>query len=327
MKALDEFESVLKSMIGEIEEYWDEDEQQTPPSTKEAYVMPQPKKAKAVERLRKVLDEMPELRKLKYDSTEFEKWLKRAEVAIKYIFGKNSDWAKEFSKAYSYMFSYLPIPNPMFSRAVPNSQYRKGYVRGLAPVESVLKSMIEEIEEYWDEDEQQSSGTSDPRPEKPPGTREIFIVHGHDGPAKDSVDSFLRQLELEPIILHERPNEGRTIIEKFERYADVGFAVVLLTPDDVGGPAGRDNDLKPRARQNVILELGFFLGKLGRKRVCPLVKGGVEIPSDYDGVVYIEMDEAEGWKTKLIRELKAAGFDVDANRATEVDPTKASPSS
>ena len=123
-------------------------------------------------------------------------------------------------------------------------------------------------------------------------------------------------MEIEPVILHEQPNKGRTIIEKFEDYAGVGFAVILLTSDDVGklNDDGA-SELKPRARQNVILELGFFLGKLGRQRVCPLVKGNVETPSDYDGVVYTNFDDAGGWQLKLVRELKSAGFNVDANRA------------
>ena len=117
------------------------------------------------------------------------------------------------------------------------------------------------------------------------------------------------------MILHEQPNQGRTIIEKFEEHAQVGFAVVLLTPDDVGSLKGENNHLKPRARQNVIFEFGFFIGRLGRHRVCALTKGDVEIPSDYDGVVYVPLDDHGAWKMKLVKELKAAEFDVDANLA------------
>ena len=98
-----------------------------------------------------------------------------------------------------------------------------------------------------------------------------------------------------------------------ESYAQVGFAVVLLTPDDMGDPSGQSPDFQPRARQNVILELGFFLGKLGRHRTCALRKQDVEIPSDYDGVLYISMDDQRAWEMKLLRELKEAGFDVNAN--------------
>ena len=150
---------------------------------------------------------------------------------------------------------------------------------------------------------------------KESGSNRVFVIHGHDEATRQTVARFLEKLELAPIILHEQPNEGRTIIEKVEAYADVRFAVVLLTPDDVGALATNKDDLNPRARQNVILELGYFIGKLGRERVCALKKGGVETPSDYDGVVYTDLDDAGAWKMELFRELNAAGLDVDAKRA------------
>jgi predicted nucleotide-binding protein len=105
--------------------------------------------------------------------------------------------------------------------------------------------------------------------------------------------------------------------EKFEDYATVGFAVVLLTPDDLGAPASDKNNLQKRARQNVVFELGFFLGKLGRGRLCALHKGGVEIFSDYNGVLFVPMDENDGWKLKLAKELKAAGISIDLDKAIE----------
>lgn len=142
-------------------------------------------------------------------------------------------------------------------------------------------------------------------------TRKVFVVHGHDSETKITTARFIEKLGLEPIILHEQPNSGRTIIEKFEVFSDVGFAVVLLTPDDVGAPSNNREGLTPRARQNVILELGYFMGKLGRERVCALYKQGVEIPSDYQGVLYTEIDAAGGWKTKLAQELLEVGFSID----------------
>ncbi len=143
----------------------------------------------------------------------------------------------------------------------------------------------------------------------------VFVVHGRDEGARESVARFLERLGLTPVILHEQPNRGRTIIEKFVDHSDVGFAVVLLTGDDVGRLADKMPDAdKPRARQNVILELGFFLGRLGRERVCPLYRPGVELPSDYDGVVFVELDRNGAWKMLLARELKAAGLPVDMNR-------------
>ncbi len=142
----------------------------------------------------------------------------------------------------------------------------------------------------------------------------VFIVHGHDDGAKQAVARMIDRLGLSPIILDEQPQAGRTIIEKVEEYADgVGFAIVLLTPDDVGAKAGDAENLILRARQNVIFELGFFVGRLGRGKVCLLYKQGVEIPSDYYGVGYVEMDGYGGWRLKVADELRSAGLPVDLN--------------
>lgn len=143
-------------------------------------------------------------------------------------------------------------------------------------------------------------------------SRRVFVVHGHDEGAREAVARFLDKIGFEPIILHEQANQGRTVIEKIEAHAEVGFAVVLLTPDDEGCVKGGESE--PRARQNVLLELGYFLGRLGRNRVCALKRGQVEIPSDFAGVVWENMDASGGWKQALGRELEAAGFDMDWNK-------------
>jgi predicted nucleotide-binding protein len=139
----------------------------------------------------------------------------------------------------------------------------------------------------------------------------VFIVHGHDTEAKESTARFLGKIGLEPIILHEQANNGQAIIEKFERHADVGFAVILLTPDDFGKSKSVEGEGKSRARQNVVFEMGYFIGKLSRKKVCALYKTGIEIPSDIAGLLYIEMDLNGAWKTKLAQELVAAGYSID----------------
>ncbi len=143
----------------------------------------------------------------------------------------------------------------------------------------------------------------------------VFLVHGHDETAIHETARFLERLRLDVIILREQPNSGRTIIEKFVDYSDVGYAVILLTGDDRGAVASGSDDLQPRARQNVILELGFFLGKLGRQRVCALHQSGVEIPSDYSGVLFVPIDDAGAWRLSLARELKAVGLPIDMNDA------------
>lgn len=148
-----------------------------------------------------------------------------------------------------------------------------------------------------------------------PKANSIFLVHGHDEATKEKVARFLEKIGLNVIILHEQVNQGMTIIEKFEQFAaQAGFAVVLFTPDDVGFPLGAEDRKQPRARQNVVLEMGFFVGKLKRERVCVLYKGGVELPSDILGVVYHAIDDAEGWKLSLAKELKAASYEIDLNK-------------
>ncbi|MET3229432.1 UNVERIFIED_ORG: putative nucleotide-binding protein [Burkholderia sp. 1263] len=140
----------------------------------------------------------------------------------------------------------------------------------------------------------------------------VFIVHGHDHGSREAVARVVETLELEPIILGDEANSGQTIIEKFERHAQVGFAIVLLTGDDVGGK--NESNLHLRARQNVILELGYFIGRLSRARVCALYEAGVEMPSDIAGVGYVAFDQAGLWKYEVAKELRAAGYAVDLNR-------------
>jgi predicted nucleotide-binding protein len=148
-----------------------------------------------------------------------------------------------------------------------------------------------------------------------PRSNRVFVVHGHDREMKQAVARTLERLGLEAVILHERPNRGQTLIEKIERYSDVDFAVVLLSPDDTGyATAEGPNAAKPRARQNVILELGYFAGKLGRESVVALHRGGIEFPSDYDGVLYTPYDGDSGaWRSELVAELRESGYGVSAD--------------
>jgi hypothetical protein len=143
-------------------------------------------------------------------------------------------------------------------------------------------------------------------------SQRVFVVHGHDGEAREMVARFLSKMRLDPVILHEQANRGRTIIEKVEANSDVGFAVILLSPDDVGRSV-KDTELEPRARQNVLLELGYFIAALGRENVCALKRGELVIPSDFFGVIWTDFDDAGGWKQGLARELSAAGYHIDWN--------------
>jgi hypothetical protein len=187
----------------------------------------------------------------------------------------------------------------------------KSKQRSIALLEQAIRSLNEHMREVGDE----SSGadTTARLRAAAPASKKVFVVHGHDGEPKQAVARFLEGLNLDTVILHEQANSGRTIIEKFEDHADVGFAVVLLTPDDEARTksnpeaapwARQDAGLRSRARQNVVFELGYFIGRLGRSRVCALKLGDVEVPSDISGVVYVEYDAGGAWRHASARSFR-----------------------
>lgn len=193
----------------------------------------------------------------------------------------------------------------------PDTVYdiRENARKSLEASEALLAGAIDSLTERAEE-----LGDSAARPQLAKATRDkskVFIVHGHDVEAKEAVARFLILLGIEPVILHEQASQGQTIIEKIEANSDVGFVIVLMTPDDVGGKKGEK--LMSRPRQNVVLELGYFIGALGRRYVYALRRGNLELPSDFLGVLFEEYDVGNGWKMKLGKELRAAGFTVDGN--------------
>lgn len=143
--------------------------------------------------------------------------------------------------------------------------------------------------------------------------KKVFIVHGHDSGLKNEVARFITNMGYEPIILHEQPNKGKTIIEKIEAFSNVCYAIILYTPCDKGATADSQN-LQPRARQNVVFEHGFLIGTLGRNKVCALIKNEVEKPGDVDGIVYVTYDDRGAWKKDIAKEFKDLGmeFNMDA---------------
>jgi predicted nucleotide-binding protein len=148
-------------------------------------------------------------------------------------------------------------------------------------------------------------------------SKKIFIVHGHDGELKEAVARMVSKFNLEPVILHEQARQGRPIIENFSIHAkQSGFAIVLLTADDVGsaGTVAEHAALQARARQNVIFEMGFFVGLLGLGRVCAIYEAGVEMPSDLGGILYIRYDDAGRWQWDIAKEIRAAGYNIDLNK-------------
>ncbi len=269
--------------------------------------MAQPTKSKAIERLKKVLDEIPDLKKLRLGSQQYQVWYTKTETAlIKTFDGEESRHVKDFNDIF--------FPRGEGSDTT-DSDRQRSYIGNLESAEAVLLAAINEIEEYW-EDEQVETSSQPNKNDSPKGKPKVFIIHGHDEAAKESLARCLEKLGLEAIILHEQPNRGKTIIEKFENAAtDVEYAIALLTPDDLAYNKGDKKNIKPRARQNVIFELGYFCGLLGRKKVCMLYKEGVETPSDYNGVVYTVMDDGGAWKLNLAKEMKQAGLNIDLNNA------------
>lgn len=238
-------------------------------------------KRKALKLLRKILAER------KYAAVMYcvyperrSKWERNASITIQAIFGKDSGHVEELLASFKQRA-------PWRNRSA-----------------NLLESMIYEVENTWPR-----IGERVPSRPVQHDSRKVFLVHGHDGEAKQTVARFLEKKGLEVVILDEIPGQGRTIIEKFEQHSSVGYAVVLMTPDDAterreGGAPER------RARQNVVFELGFFVGTLKRGRVCVIARGNVEKPSNYWGVEYIPWDDAGGWKLKLLEELKAANLAI-----------------
>lgn len=148
-------------------------------------------------------------------------------------------------------------------------------------------------------------------------SNKVFVVHGHDVTLKVDVERFIHEVGLEPVVLHRQADHGKTLIEKFEHYSDVGYAFILLTPDDIAYPQSQQNlpeekrAFELRARQNVIFEFGFFVGRLGRSRVCCLYKGGVILPSDLNGLVYKKIEGSlDEQAYSIIKELKAVGYGI-----------------
>ncbi|KWW14584.1 nucleotide-binding protein [Pseudomonas putida] len=236
--------------------------------------------------------------------------LKALEVAIKdsltRCFGEDTSSYRTYAAATD--LTYYPMVFTTGQTVDYHRPIQRRVLNSIALLEQAQKSLKEDLADLpAAKDTQSASG----RENKLVHSDRVFVVHGHDEGARESVARFLERLGFEPVILHEQANRGRTVIEKIEAHRDVGFAVVLLTPDDQGCVKG--GELEPRARQNVLLELGYFLGYLGRDRVCALKRDQVEIPSDFAGVVWTSMSD-EGWKQALSRELQDAGYEIDWNK-------------
>ncbi|AMD01601.1 TIR domain-containing protein [Halomonas chromatireducens] len=259
----------------------------------------------ALDRLSELRSRIPSIIQEGQESTDYFRWRKDAEAALVNFFSLSE--GKRHLTEFKDIHSQLP---PRHVQSLDLGVGWKTFDKAMELSSEYFKSVEQEIQDYYEDE----AGT--PRAsveESAPGN--VFIVHGRDQALKEAVARFVAKIGLNPIILHEQTNEGRTLIEKFEANASADFAIALFTPDDVGGLKSDTPSLSNRARQNVLFEFGYFLGRLGRRHACALVQGEIELPSDYSGVVFIPVDSAGHWKFELLRELKAAGFSIDANRA------------
>jgi predicted nucleotide-binding protein len=232
---------------------------------------------------------------------EYYKWDSYNSELLKNSFNnENNNYKHTYDQVNWSMFGGSNLPNERLADLKKDIKNKYNYLEELVDQIELIKSEVEK--------EEQVKTKETPTPTGP----QIFIVHGHNVEILQKVARTLEKLKLKPIILHEQPNSGQTIIEKFEAHSNVGFAIVLLTDDDEG-KSKVELDLQKRARQNVIMEMGFFIGKLGRSRVLPLYSKSVELPSDIHGLLYTPIDDSDSWMFKIAKELNAAGYSVDVN--------------
>lgn len=234
---------------------------------------------------------------------------KRVNSTLQEVLGHDTVEYHEYS-----ISSLDTLPLIMGGAPDPIHKVHAGYREGIERERLKLGTLRDILQERVDDSQEPSALQAAPAKARE-STRHVFVVHGHDNGLKETVARYLSSLELIPVVLHEQPNQGKTIIEKFEKHANVDFAVVLFTPDDIGYPANNQEQSRSRARQNVVLELGFFLGALGRHRVCVLHSGDIELPSDYSGVLYLPLDAGGAWRFLLAKEMKASGMQIDLNLA------------
>ena len=250
------------------------------------------------EKLKGIIDEIDVLIKNKVASSDadFEAWHTKTERFLIKLYGKNS---LEHNKFKNTSFSLM-----VWTSSTTRLDAVKACIEDLKVTKAVFLTYLEEMEEETDTVVVQKDSAVIPTYDK------LFIVHGHDDELKQAVARIIEKQGIEAIILSEQANKGRTIIEKFEDYSDVGGAICLFTADDYGR-AKADKTDNTRARQNVVLETGYFMGKLGRDHVVLLADKGIEMPSDLSGVVYTETGK---WEIDLLKELKEMGYTIDFNK-------------
>lgn len=230
------------------------------------------------------------------DTPEFIAWHVKAERFLIRKFGEDSfEHTKFLNSEFSvrgYGYNYL--------------DYVSACASGLETTKGIFNTYLEEIKE----ENEMVNARNGKTISHFDNFSKVFVVHGHNGELRESVARLLEKQGIEAIILSEQANNGKTIIEKFEEYGDVSAAICLFTADD-SGKANHFDVYSKRARQNVVFETGYFIGKLGRKNVIIISDKNVEIPSDMQGIVYID---SEAWQFTVMKNLKNMGFHIDLNK-------------
>lgn len=224
------------------------------------------------------------------NDSDFRSWHTAVEICLTELYGEKSIQVRNFKNRHFSAMVYVS-GGPDYSH--------KYYMEGLETTKKEFERYLCDLEEVKVESTPESKSKN-----------KVFIIHGHDEKLKLEVARLIEQQGIEAIILSEQVNQGRTVIEKIEAYSDVSVAVALFTKDDSGNVKGTTT-LNDRARQNVVFETGFFIGLLQRKNVVIIAEEGVEIPSDLADVVYTSK---EHWKFEVLKELSAAGLNVDLNK-------------
>lgn len=292
-KSIIDIRALIESFIEEVEEWED---------TEESKIINKLTTLKDKETLEIYLNQFERF----CANEDFYKWKRSVDNLLIKIYGENHKRYKEFTR-----IEFLNYDRFTDGIVVPNDEivFRKGLKESI----SLIESVISEIEDRYikiEEENVQNSSNMNKKENIIMDKSKVFIVHGHDDGLVAKVQLFLKKIDLEGIVLHEQANLGKVIIEKLEHYTDVGFAIILYTPCDLG-KAKADDELKARARQNVVFEHGYMMGKLGRDKVLFLVTDTIETPGDITGSVYIGKDN---WEQKIGIELNSSGYEIDFNK-------------
>jgi len=237
------------------------------------------------------------------DKTALDAFSQRGAMVLRNIYGPKSKYVTQFI-GIRFTPNYL-----LLNQAAKDRLWNEG----VSHMRNLFNTLLAELDAFphHERETEETPILTEPTHVK------VFIVHGHDTELLSAIEGYISKLGLSPVILRNQPSQGRTIVEKIEDYSDVSSAVVLLSPDDLAyARNAKPTNARFRARQNVIFELGFFIGKLGRRHVIAVhrVHENFEMPTDYEGVIFIPYDESGGWKLGLAKELQAIGFKFDAAR-------------